>query len=73
MTTTSAPISETFCVIGMSCRHCEIAITAELSKLPEVVRVAVDVAAGTVTTLSDRPLDRPTVAAAIDDAGYELA
>ena len=73
MTTTSTPTSETFCVIGMSCRHCEMAITAELSKVPGLVHVAVDVAAGTVTTHSERPLDRHAVAAAIDDAGYELA
>ena len=73
MTTTSAPTVETFDVIGMSCRHCEMAVGAELAKLPGVVEVAVDVAAGTVTTCSSRPLDRADVAAAIDDAGYELA
>jgi copper chaperone CopZ len=73
MTITSTPTTETFDVVGMSCRHCEMAVTAELSKLPGVSRVAVDVVAGTVTTSSERPLDRHDVAAAIDDAGYELA
>ena len=73
MTTTSTPTTETFQVIGMSCHHCEVAVTAELSKLPGVSRVDVDVAAGTVTTCSDRPLARHDVAVAIDDAGYELA
>ncbi len=73
MTTTSAPTVETFPVIGMTCHHCELAVTAELAQLPGVDRVVVDVAAGTVTTTSDRPLPRPDVAAAIDDAGYELA
>ncbi len=73
MATTSAPTVETFSVIGMTCRHCELAVSAELAKLPGVDRVVVDVAAGTVTTTSDRPLPRPDVAAAIDDAGYELA
>jgi copper chaperone CopZ len=50
-----------------------MAVTAELSKVPGLVHVAVDVAAGTVTTHSERPLDRHAVAAAIDAAGYELA
>jgi copper chaperone CopZ len=57
----------------MTCRHCELAVSAELAKLPGVDRVVVDVAAGTVTTTSDRPLPRPDVATAIDDAGYQLA
>jgi copper chaperone CopZ len=73
MATTSAPTVETFSVIGMTCRHCELAVSAELAKLPGVDRVVVDVAAGTVITTSDRPLPRPDVAAAIDDAGYQLA
>ena len=73
MTTTSTPTIETFHVVGMSCQHCEMAVTAELSKLPGVSGVAVDVVAGTVTTSSEHPLDRHDVAAAIDDAGYELA
>ena len=74
MTTDSAlTTTETFEVIGMSCRHCEMAVTAELSKVTGVCRVDVDVAAGTVTVDSARPLDRDAVAAAIDEAGYELA
>ncbi len=73
MATTSAPTVETFSVIGMTCRHRELAVSAEFAKLPGVDRVVVDVAAGTVTTTSDRPLPRPDVAAAIDDAGYQLA
>lgn len=71
--TPAAPTVETFDVVGMTCRQCEVAVTAELSKLPGVERIVVDVAAGTVTTTSDRPLPRHAVAAAVDDAGYELA
>jgi copper chaperone CopZ len=74
MTTDStAPVSQEFCVLGMSCHHCEMAVTSELSKLDGVSRVVVDVAAGTVITESEHPLDRHAVAAAIDDAGYQLA
>jgi len=68
----TAIVGQTFCVVGMTCHHCEMAITAELSKLPAVTRVVVDVAAGTVTTESLKSLDRDDVAAAIDEAGYEL-
>jgi len=69
----TAIVGQTFCVIGMTCHHCEMAITSELSKLPAVTRVVVDVAAGTVTTESSTPLDGTDVAAAIGEAGYELA
>jgi copper chaperone CopZ len=74
MTITPSPTTtQTFDVIGMSCHHCEMAVTDELSKVPGVCSVDVDVSAGTVTVASERPLDRGTVAAAIDEAGYELA
>ena len=72
-TETSAVTTETFAVNGMTCRHCEMAVTAEVSKLPGVCGVVVDVAAGTVTIGSERPLDRRDVGAAVDEAGYELA
>jgi len=67
MTTTAS-----YSVRGMSCDHCVAAVTAELSKLDGVVRVDVDLAGGTATVESETPLDRAAVAAAIDDAGYEL-
>ena len=76
MHTTTAPtatVGQKFRVVGMTCSHCEMAVTAELAKLPGVTRVAVDVAAGTVITESVAELDVDDVAAAIDEAGYELA
>lgn len=68
-----ATVGQKFCVIGMTCGHCELAVTAELAKLPGVTRVAVDAAAGTAITESVEPLDLADVAAAIDEAGYQLA
>ena len=62
-----------FQVAGMTCHHCEMAVAAELSKLPGVTLVTVDVAAGVAVTESVETLDLSAVAAAIDDAGYELA
>ena len=60
-------------VAGMTCSHCERAITAELGRLPAVRSVAVDLAAGTVTIGSVAAIDAADVAAALHDAGYDLA
>lgn len=67
-----ATVGQKFTVAGMTCAHCERAITSELTKLDGVTHVAVDVAAGTVVTESVEPLPLGAVAAAIDEAGYEL-
>ena len=70
---TDATVCQRFDVHGMSCHHCEMAVTAELSRIDGVAHVAVDVAAGTVIVESTATLDIDTVAAAVDEAGYELA
>ena len=67
MTTTA-----TYTVAGMSCEHCVKAVSGELLKLPGVSAVHVDLERGAVEVASDRPLAEPEVAAAIDEAGYEL-
>lgn len=59
-------------VSGMTCNHCVHAVTTELSALPGVTGVAVDLEAGMVDVESIEPLDEDTVAAAIDEAGYTL-
>jgi copper chaperone len=66
----------TYAVTGMTCGHCVGAVTEEISKLPGVSDVAVDLVAGgasTVTVTSAAPLDEPAVREAVDEAGYELA
>lgn len=68
----TADVVQTFSVIGMTCHHCEVAVNTALSRLAGVRRVVVDVTAGTAMTESEQPLDRGEVAAALDDAGYEL-
>lgn len=60
-------------VTGMTCGHCENAVTAELLKLDSVAHVVVDLTTNTVTVESESPLSPTEVAAAIDEAGYELA
>jgi copper chaperone CopZ len=64
---------ETYNIIGMTCDHCANAVTDELRKLPGVSDVRVDLARGTATVGSSAPISRSDVAAAVDEAGYELA
>ena len=60
-------------VTGMTCDHCASAVRAEISKLPGVTDVDVDVAAGTVRITGDPlPGDTP-LRAAVQEAGYEFA
>jgi len=62
----------TYDVKGMTCGHCTNAVSGELSKLPGVDRVEIDLATGKVTVTSTEPLDADSVRAAVDEAGYEL-
>ncbi|GAB3241308.1 heavy-metal-associated domain-containing protein [Kineosporia babensis] len=63
-------------VTGMTCGHCVSAVTSELSAIPGVTKVEVDLHAGGITPVtitSAAELDPTQVAAAVDEAGYELA
>ncbi|GAB2626529.1 heavy metal transport/detoxification protein [Paractinoplanes abujensis] len=66
-------VTSTYTVTGMTCGHCVQAVTGELSALPGVDAVQVDLASGAVTVTSEAPLDGEAVRAAVDEAGYELA
>jgi copper chaperone len=57
----------------MTCDHCGSAVRAEISKLPGITGVEVNVAAGTVRITGDPlPGDTP-LREAIEEAGYEFA
>jgi copper chaperone CopZ len=56
----------------MTCGHCASAVTEEVTKIPGVTDVDVDVAAGRVTVRSTGPVPDDAVAAAVDEAGYEV-
>jgi len=64
--------STTFTVTGMTCAHCQRAVTEEIAALDGVESVTVDLAAGMVTVNACRPVDRADIAAAVDEAGYAL-
>ncbi len=65
----------TITVSGMTCEHCERAVKEELSALEGVRSVDVDLVAGgdsSVRIESDAELSDTAIAAAVDEAGYEV-
>ena len=60
-------------VTGMTCEHCEKAVGAEISAIPGVSQVDVDVASGEVRILAEPVPDMATLRAAVEEAGYQLA
>ncbi|HEY8789430.1 MAG TPA: heavy-metal-associated domain-containing protein [Actinopolymorphaceae bacterium] len=63
----------TYTVLGMTCAHCVQAVTTEVSALPGVDSVHVDLESGSLTITSTGRTDEAAVRAAVDEAGYELA
>ncbi len=70
---TAAADARTYTVTGMTCSHCMNSVSSEINKISGVTDVEVDLATGAVTVTSDQPVDDAAVAAAVDEAGYELA
>jgi len=65
----------TFGVDGMTCAHCVQHVTTELTALPGVQDVAIDLVVGgssRVTVTSEAALADDAVAAAVDEAGYAV-
>ncbi|MGW3114998.1 heavy-metal-associated domain-containing protein [Streptomyces sp. NPDC001091] len=60
-----------FTVTGMSCGHCAGRVREELTRVPGVSEVDVDVTAGTVT-VQGTELDDTLLRAAIVEAGFEV-
>ena len=68
MTTTAS-----YTVTGMTCGHCVTAVTEEVTQLPGVTGVEVDLATGGLTVTSEQPVDGSAVRAAVEEAGYEVS
>lgn len=62
----------TISVTGMTCGHCAQSVTTELQKIAGVGDVKVDVETGKVEISSADALSDADIAAAIEEAGYEL-
>ncbi|WP_028644612.1 heavy-metal-associated domain-containing protein [Nocardioides sp. URHA0020] len=65
--------SSSWQVAGMTCAHCVAAVREEIGGLDGVRSVEVVLDTGAVTVESDAPLERSAVAAAVEEAGYQLA
>jgi copper chaperone CopZ len=61
-----------YSVPGMSCAHCEQAVSSELRDLPGVESVDVDLETKLVVVCGEA-LDDKVLRAAIEEAGYEAA
>ena len=61
---------QTFQVKGMTCAHCERAVTQAIQARDGDAKVEVDLGAGVVRV--DGPLDEATIREAIEEEGYEV-
>jgi copper ion binding protein len=62
-----------YTVTGMTCEHCVRAVTEEVSAVPGVTAVDVDLPSGSLSVTSDAPVDEDAVRAAVEEAGYAVA
>ncbi|MDG9702086.1 heavy-metal-associated domain-containing protein [Streptomyces sp. DH37] len=65
-------VTTTYKVTGMTCGHCEGAVSEEISAIDGVTEVKAAAPTGLVTVTSTREPDDEAVRAAVDEAGYEL-
>jgi copper chaperone CopZ len=72
-TETKSQFTAVYQVTGMTCGHCEGAVSDEISGIEGVTSVKAVAATGQVTVTSRTPLEEAAVRAAVDEAGYELA
>lgn len=64
-----------YLVEGMTCGHCVRSVAEELSALPDVTDVEIDLQAGGVSRVrvsSNAALDVQQIRAAVEEAGYAL-
>jgi copper chaperone len=68
-------MNRTFLVRGMTCAHCVSSVTEEISEVPGVLSVSVDLVIdgdSVVNVESGSEIDEELIRAAIDEAGYDL-
>ena len=72
MNTPQQTTDRSYTVTGMTCGHCVMSVREEVSEVPGVTSVQVDLASGRMTVSGDDVSDE-AVKAAVADAGYEAA
>ena len=65
--------TSTYTVVGMTCGHCVNSVTEEVTQVPGVTGVDVDLASGGLTVTGDADIDDTAVRAAVEEAGYQVA
>ncbi|MFV0374451.1 heavy-metal-associated domain-containing protein [Microbacterium sp.] len=73
--TAASAVTAEVLVAGMTCAHCVMSVTEELSAIEGVDGVSVDLNAGgasRVTIRSAAPVDAAAIADAVEEAGYSL-
>ncbi|MGE3286257.1 MAG: heavy-metal-associated domain-containing protein [Pseudonocardia sp.] len=60
-------------VAGMTCNHCVMSVTEEVSEIEGVRSVEVELASGLVTVVGSRDVARDEIAAAVATAGFTLS
>jgi copper chaperone CopZ len=63
--------SREYTVQGMTCAHCATSVREEVSEVPGVSAVDVDLASGRLIVTGSH-LDDSAIGAAVDEAGYEV-
>ncbi|UPK74830.1 heavy-metal-associated domain-containing protein [Nocardioidaceae bacterium SCSIO 66511] len=69
----SETITSNYTVTGMTCGHCVSSVTEEVTEVPGVVDVDVDLASGGLKVTSNEPVAESTIREAVEEAGYQLA
>ena len=62
----------TYNVVGMTCGHCVASVTEDVTALPGVTDVQVELESGQLTVTGDAACDVDAVRSAVEDAGYLL-
>ncbi|HST66961.1 MAG TPA: heavy metal-associated domain-containing protein [Mycobacteriales bacterium] len=63
-------MTSTYAVSGMTCEHCVRSVTEEVSEVPGVTAVEVDLATGRLTVTG--AAEDGAVRAAVAEAGYQV-
>ena len=71
MSTHPVEQTSTHTVVGMTCDHCARSVSEEVTDVPGVTDVDVDLASGQLT-VTGRQVSDAAVAAAVQEAGYEV-
>ncbi|GAA1005715.1 hypothetical protein Aple_100890 [Acrocarpospora pleiomorpha] len=64
--------TSTFTVSGMTCGHCVSSVREEVSEIPGVTTVEVDLPTGLLTVTAATPVDSEAVSRAVKEAGYAV-